>query len=146
MVARLMQPAPAGTPKNWQVYRSRFIDPVRIKAGVQFWQDNQQMLTRAQEQTGVPAEIIVGILGVETIYGQQMGSFRVIDALSTLAFDFPASHPRAAARSEFFKAELEQFLSLTAPHRRGPFDAPGQLCRGHGHDAIHAVELGEVRD
>jgi len=116
-VARFIQPPPPGTPKNWQVYRSRFIDPVRIKAGVQFWQDNQQMLTRAQEQTGVPAEIIVGILGVETIYGQQMGSFRVIDALTTLAFDFPASHPRAAARSEFFKAELEQFLSLT--HRTG---------------------------
>ena len=116
-VAKYIQPPPPGTPKNWQVYRSRFIDPVRIKAGVRFWQDNQQMLTRAQEQTGVPAEIIVGILGVETIYGQQMGSFRVIDALTTLAFDFPASHPRAAARSEFFKAELEQFLSLT--HRTG---------------------------
>ncbi|HEY5581931.1 MAG TPA: lytic murein transglycosylase B [Rhodoferax sp.] len=116
-VAKYIQPPPTGTSKNWQVYRSRFIDPMRIKAGVKFWQDNQQMLTRAQEQTGVPAEIIVGILGVETIYGQQMGNFRVIDALTTLAFDFPASHPRAAARSEFFKAELEQFLSLT--HRTG---------------------------
>ena len=116
-VAKYIQPPPPGTPKNWQVYRSRFIDPVRIKAGVKFWQDNRETLTRAQEQTGVPAEIIVGILGVETIYGQQMGNFRVIDALSTLAFDFPASHPRAAARSEFFKAELEQFLSLT--HRTG---------------------------
>ena len=116
-VAKYIQPPPPGTPKNWQLYRSRFIDPVRIRAGVQFWQDNQQMLTRAQQQTGVPAEIIVGILGVETIYGQQMGNFRVIDTLTTLAFDFPASHPRAAARSEFFKAELEQFLSLT--HRTG---------------------------
>ena len=116
-VAKFIQPPPPGTPKNWQIYRSRFIDPVRIRAGVQFWQDNRQTLARAQAQTGVPAEIIVGIIGVETIYGQQMGSFRVIDALSTLAFDFPANHPRAAARSEFFKAELEQFLSLT--HRTG---------------------------
>ncbi len=116
-VAKYIQPPPPGTPKNWQLYRSRFIDPVRIKAGVQFWQDNRETLARAQQQTGVPAEIIVGIIGVETIYGQQMGSFRVIDTLSTLAFDFPANHPRAAARSEFFKAELEQFLSLT--HRTG---------------------------
>lgn len=116
-VAKYIQPPPPGTPKNWQVYRSRFIDPVRIRAGVQFWQDNRQTLARAQAQTGVPAEIIVGIIGVETIYGQQMGSFRVIDALTTLAFDFPASHPRADARSAFFLAELEQFLSLT--HRTG---------------------------
>ena len=62
--------------------------------------DGGETLARAQQQTGVPAEIIVGIIGVETIYGQQMGSFRVIDALSTLAFNFPANHPRAAARSQ----------------------------------------------
>lgn len=116
-VAKFIQPPPPGTPKNWQLYRSRFIDPHRIRAGVQFWQDNAQTLARAQAQTGVPAEIIVGIIGVETIYGQQMGSFRVIDALTTLAFDFPDSHPRAQARSAFFKAELEQFLSLA--HRTG---------------------------
>ena len=92
-VSRLMQPAPAGTPKNWRVYRSRFIDPIRIGAGVRFWQDNQATLERAEKEYGVPAEIIVGIIGVETIYGQQMGNFRVIDALATLAFDFPASAP-----------------------------------------------------
>ena len=112
-VVKLMQPAPVGTPKNWQVYRSRFVNAARINAGVKFWQDNRETLARAEAETGVPAEIIVGILGVETIYGQQMGNFRVIDALATLAFDFPASHPRALERSEFFKAELEQFLSLT---------------------------------
>jgi membrane-bound lytic murein transglycosylase B len=116
-VAKFILPPPAGTPKNWRVYRSRFIDPVRINAGVKFWQDNRATLARAEAETGVPAEIIVGIIGVETIYGQQMGTFRVIDALATLAFDFPASHPRAKERSEFFKAELEQFLSLT--HRTG---------------------------
>ncbi len=99
-MAKYIQPPPPSTPKNWQLYRSRFIDSVRIKAGFQFWQDNRETLARAQQQTGVPAEIIVGIIGVETIYGQQMGSFRVIDALSTLAFDFPANHPRAATRSQ----------------------------------------------
>ena len=112
-VAKYIQPPPVGTPKNWRVYRSRFIDPVRINAGVKFWRENRETLARAEADTGVPAEIIVGIIGVETIYGQQMGTFRVLDALVTLAFDFPANHPRAKERSEFFKTELEQFLSLT---------------------------------
>lgn len=112
-VPRLMLPPARGTAKNWRVYRSRFIDPVRIRAGVRFWQRNQATLARAQAEFGVPPEIIVGIVGVETIYGQNMGSFRVIDALATLAFDFPAAHPRAEARQAFFRDELEQFLSLT---------------------------------
>ena len=98
VVERLMQPAPAGTPKNWSVYRSRFIDPIRIQAGVRFWQDNREALARAEQDFGVPPEMVVGIIGVETIYGQQMGNFRVLDALATLAFDFPQSHPRAAER------------------------------------------------
>ncbi len=116
-VAKFIQPPPVGTLKNWRIYRSRFIDPVRIKAGVKFWQDNRETLARAEAETGVPAQIIIGIIGVETIYGQQMGSHRVIDTLATLAFDFPSNHPRALERSEFFKAELEQFLSLV--HRTG---------------------------
>ena len=111
-VVRLMQPAPAGTPKNWRVYRSRFIDPIRINAGVKFWQDNQAALERAEREYGVPAEMIVGIIGVETVYGQQMGTFRVIDALATLAFNFPQSHRRAAERSEYFRGELEHFLVM----------------------------------
>jgi membrane-bound lytic murein transglycosylase B len=110
VVARLMQPAPAGTPKNWQVYRSRFIDGTRIGAGLKFWKDNEAALERAQQEYGVPPEIVVGIVGVETIYGRQMGNFRVLDALATLAFDFPDAHPRAAERSAYFRGELEQFL------------------------------------
>jgi membrane-bound lytic murein transglycosylase B len=112
-VVRLVTPAPRGTPKNWRVYRSRFIDPVRIRAGVRFWDAHRETLARAEQEFGVPAEIIVGIIGVETIYGQQTGNFSVIDALATLAFDFPAVHPRAAERSAFFKGELEQLLSLS---------------------------------
>ena len=112
LVGKLVQPPPAGTPKNWAVYRSRFIDPVRIRAGVKFWQDNQALLERAEAEYGVPPEIIVGIIGVETIYGQQTGNFRVIDALATLAFNFPQAHPRAAERSEYFRSELEAFLVL----------------------------------
>ncbi len=119
-IAKAITPPPVGTAKNWRVYRSRFVEPIRIRAGVAFWQANRDTLQRAQAETGVPPEIIVGIIGVETIYGQQMGGFRVLDALATLAFDFPASHPRAAERSAYFKGELEQYLSLV---QRNALDA-----------------------
>ncbi len=131
-VARLMQPAPPGTAKNWRVYRSRFIDPVRINAGVKFWQENQEALERAEKEYGVPAEIVVGIIGVETIYGQQMGNFRVIDALATLAFNFPQSHPRAAERSEFFRSELEQFLMLQSRTNGDPLKPLGSYAGAMG--------------
>ncbi len=111
-IPRLMLPPPRGTAKNWGVYRSRFIDPARVRAGIRFWNANRATLDRAHAEFGVPPEIIVGIIGVETIYGQNMGSFRVIDALATLTFDFPQQHPRAQARQAFFQDELEQFLSL----------------------------------
>ena len=132
VVARLMQPAPPGTPKNWQVYRSRFIDAVRIAAGVRFWQQNQAALQRAELVYGVPAELIVGIIGVETIYGQQMGNFRVMDALATLAFDFPQSHPRAAERSAYFRGELEHFLVLQSQRGADPLQPLGSYAGAMG--------------
>src|SRR5690606_16493777 len=101
-VPRLMLPPPRGTAKNWVRYRSRFVEPVRIAAGVRFWRDNEATLARAEREFGVPPEIVVGIIGVETIYGRNMGSFRVLDALATLAFDFPDAHPRADQRRSFF--------------------------------------------
>ena len=116
-VPRLVLPPARATAKNWAAYRSRFVEPVRLRAGQRFWSQHAQALERAEEEFGVPAEVIVGIIGVETIYGQQMGNYRVIDALATLAFDFPAAHPRAAERQAFFASELEQFLSLH--HRAG---------------------------
>ena len=112
VVRKLMLPAAVGTAKNWRVYRSRFVEPIRIRAGLKFWQANAATLERAEKEYGVPAEIIVGIIGVESIYGQQMGTFRVMDALATLAFDFPTVHPRAAERQAYFRGELEQVLSL----------------------------------
>jgi hypothetical protein len=144
-VPRLMLPPPTGTAKNWRVYRSRFIDPIRIRAGVAFWQANRATLERAAKEYLVPVEIIVGIIGVETVYGQQMGSYRVIDALATLAFDFPTSHPRAAARQEFFRGELEQFLSLSQRTGADPMTPGGQLRGRHGHAPVHAVQRGPVR-
>ena len=131
-VARLMQPATKPFVKNWRVYRSRFIDPIRIAAGVKFWQDNQAILARAEKEYGVPIDIIVGIIGVETIYGRDTGSFRVLDALTTLAFDFPASHPRAKERSAFFKGEVEQFLTLQSRRAADPFEPRGSFAGAMG--------------
>lgn len=132
IVIRLMQPAPAGTPKNWAAYRARFIEPVRLRAGQKFWEDNRETLARAELEFGVPASLIVGVIGVETLYGQHTGNYRVIDALTTLAFDFPTSHPRAAARTEFFKSELEQFLSLTERTGTDPLSPRGSYAGAMG--------------
>jgi membrane-bound lytic murein transglycosylase B len=131
-VIRLMQPAPSGTPKNWAAYRARFIEPVRLRAGQRFWEANRETLARAETEYGVPASLIVGVIGVETLYGQHTGNFRVIDALATLAFDFPASHPRAAARTEFFRGELEQFLSLTERTSTDPLSYLGSYAGAMG--------------
>ena len=113
-VPRLMTPAPKTrtTARDWADYRRRFIDSIRIQAGVRFWERNADTLARAEAQFGVPAAMIVGIIGVETIYGQNMGNLRVLDSLATLAFDFPTAHPRAAERQRYFRGELEQFLLM----------------------------------
>ena len=80
----------------------------------------------------MPAEIIVGIIGVETIYGQQMGTFRVVDALATLAFNFPESHPRAAERSAYFRGELENFLTLQRRRGGDPLQPLGSFAGAMG--------------
>ena len=131
-ISRLMQPPAQGVAKNWRVYRSRFIDPIRTAAGVRFWETHRATLERAEREYGVPVEMIVGIIGVETIYGQQMGTFRVIDALATLSFNFPSVHPRAAERTAFFRQELEQFLTLH--HRAGtdPLEPVGSYAGAMG--------------
>ncbi|MDI3379881.1 lytic murein transglycosylase B [Xenophilus aerolatus] len=131
-VPRLMLPAPGGTRKNWAVYRSRFIDPVRIAAGQRFWRDNADTLARAERDFGVPPEIVVGIIGVETIYGRNMGSFRVLDALATLSFDFPDAHPRAEQRRAFFRDELESFLSTESRTHEDPTRPLGSYAGAMG--------------
>jgi len=109
-VPKMVLPPTVPTAKNWRAYRERFIESRRIEAGTQFWQTHQSALTRAEQTYGVPAEMIVGIIGVETFYGRHMGNYRVLDALTTLTLDFPAAHPRAAERQAFFKSELGHFL------------------------------------
>lgn len=131
-IAQAVLPPVHGTAKNWAAYRSRFIEPTRIRAGVRFWSDNRAALARAEQETGVPAAIIVGIIGVESIFGAQTGSYRVMDALCTLAFDFPAAHPRAQRRSAFFRAELEAFLRLTQRTRTDPLALRGSYAGALG--------------
>ena len=131
-IAKAVTPPAVGVAKNWQLYRSRFVEPMRIRAGVEFWQTHRDTLKRAELETGVPAEIVAGILGVETIYGQQMGNFRVLDALATLSFDFPESHPRAAQRSAYFKEELEQFLSWMQRSGQDPAALKGSYAGAMG--------------
>lgn len=113
-IVKAVMPPPAGTAKNWMAYRARFVEPRRIAAGAAFWQAHAAWLTLAEDRYGVRPEIVVGIIGVETLYGQHMGNHRVIDALTTLGFDFPTGRKD---RSAFFRDELEQLLVLS--HREG---------------------------
>ena len=131
-VPRLILPAGKGVRRNWAAYRSRFVEPIRIRAGVQFWRENAPALQRAEREYGVPAHFIVGIIGVETIFGRHMGNMRVIDTLSTLSFDFPAEHPRAEARNRFFRQELEAYLLLCARNRDNPLDLRGSYAGAMG--------------
>ncbi len=108
-VARLIMPPPAGKAKNWAAYRARFIEPERLRAGAAFWDANAAWLDAAEQRWGVPAAIVVGILGVETFYGRVTGNTRVLDALATLSLDFPTGR---SDRSAFFRDELGQFLRL----------------------------------
>ena len=116
---------PAERVKPWKEYRPIFITDARINKGVAFWNEHAEALARAEKEYGVPAEIIVAIIGVETSYGGNTGSYRVIDALSTLAFDYP---PRAP----FFRKELREFLMLTREEQVDPASLKGSYAGAMG--------------
>ena len=128
-VQRLIMPPPAGTAKNWAAYRDRFVEPQRIQAGLAFWRAHERWLEAAEARWGVPASLIVGIIGVETFYGRHMGSFRALDALATLAFDFP---PGRRDRSEFFRSELEHLLLLAQREQVDPASYKGSYAGALG--------------
>ena len=109
----------------WYKYRKIFMTDARIDGGVKFWQENEAALTTVAQQTGVPAEIIIAIIGVETLYGQKTGNYRVIDALSTLAFAYPP-------RSKFFLSELENFLLLCREEHFNPLEPTGSYAGAMG--------------
>ena len=128
---KLVTPSPSPSVKNWRVYQSRFLDQIRINAGVRFWRANQATLQRAYEEFGVPPEVIVGILGVETIYGRFMGNFRVLDALTTLSFDYPNTANRAD-RQATFRKNLEDYLVWTRDSQIDPTTVLGSYTGAIG--------------
>ena len=117
---------PAEKTKPWHQYREIFVAERRIREGVGFWDEHAVALSKVSERTGVPVEIIVAIIGVETFYGRIMGSYRVIDALSTLAFDYPK-------RSAFFTKELQQFLVLAWESGKDPYQLRGSYAGAMGY-------------
>jgi len=131
-VIEAVTPGASTVAKDYGLYRSRVVQPTRIQAGVRFWQRNADTLARAERETGVSAGTIVGILGVETIYGKHMGGYRTIDALSTLAFDFPAAHPKSAQRAAYFLQELEEFLRLCKAQNLDPLTVRGSYAGALG--------------
>ena len=111
--------------KNWDVYRDLFLTPERLQSGLVFWRNNQQVLQRVAKEYGVPPEMIVAILGVETLYGKRQGDYRVLDALTTLAFYYPA-------RAPYFKKELREFLLLCREHHVSPTVYKGSYAGAMG--------------
>lgn len=128
---KLVTPSPNPSVKNWQSYQSRFIEPIRVNGGVKFWRANQQWLDRASQTYGVPPEIVVAIIGVETLYGKYTGNFRVLDALTTLAFDYPNT-PNRDAREQLFRKNLEDFLVWTHTSNIDPSSVQGSYAGAIG--------------
>ena len=124
-IVELITPPSNPRVRSWQAYRARFIEPVRIEGGVALWKKYEKELARAEKEFGVPAEIIVAIMGVETVFGRNTGNWRVIDALSTLAFDYPK-------RAEFFRSELENYLLFVREHDIDVFSVRGSYAGAIG--------------
>lgn len=116
---------PAERTLEWEGYRNIFLKNERIQLGARFWREHESELTRISEKTGVSIEILVGIIGVETYYGKITGSYRVLDALATLGFDYPP-------RSKFFLGELEQFLLLVREEGMEATNATGSYAGAMG--------------
>jgi len=110
-IRKLVLPPAGAFKKNWLAYRKRFIEPVRLKAGKAFWEENQAFLNQIEQESGVPAQIIVAIIGIETIYGRQTGNFRVKDVLYTLAFSYPDTLNKSA-REQLFKDQLQELILM----------------------------------
>ena len=131
-VVRAVTPPALPSSRDWAVYRSRVVTPQRIEAGAAFLRTHAATLARAEAQYGVPPSIVVGILGVETIYGRNMGQYRVLDALATLAFDFPDSHPKKAQRQAYFLTELQAFFAFCQSNGYDPLTLRGSYAGAMG--------------
>jgi len=116
---------PIVEPPKWYTYAPQFLTPERIAGGVAFYAANADALARAERDFGVPPEIVVAIVGVETFYGRNLGSYRVFDALTTLAFDYPR-------RAAFFRGELKEFLRLSREQGFPPLERKGSFAGAMG--------------
>jgi len=123
IIAAMSRP---GESKPWYAYRQIFLNPKRIQGGVEFWRANEAVLAKAERVYGVPPEIVVAIIGVETQYGGNMGKYRVLEALSTLAFDYPR-------RADYFRKELESFLLLARAEGIDPLVPRGSYAGAMGY-------------
>ncbi len=112
-------------PPKWFEYAPSFLSPARVAGGVAWWDANADALSRAEAKWGVPPEIVVAIVGIETNYGRLPGTFRVIDALATLSFDYPR-------RSAFFRGELKEFLLLSREQGFSPLTPKGSFAGAMG--------------
>ena len=124
-IVRAMDQPPESALGSWQAYRAIFVKPERIEAGAQFWNRNAGALKRAADEFGVPEDVIVGIIGVETTFGRNIGTYRVIDALATLAFDYPK-------RSAYFRVELEHYLVFSREQGIDPLRVKGSYAGAIG--------------
>lgn len=129
VVTRLIMPAANPGAKNWAAYRSRFVEPQRLRSGQRFWQTHAADLRRAEERYGVPAHIVAGVIGVETLYGRDTGRFRVLDVLTTLSLDFPKGR---SDRSAFFRQELGEFLLMCREQGLEPSQVLGSFAGAIG--------------
>jgi membrane-bound lytic murein transglycosylase B len=117
---------PAEKVLTWGDYRKIFIDEKRLSKGIEFWQEHRELITKVSNEFQVPAEMFIAIIGVETRYGKITGSYKVLDALATLGFDYP---PRAT----FFRGQLEQYLLLTDEQKLDPFSLKGSYAGAMGY-------------
>jgi membrane-bound lytic murein transglycosylase B len=123
-ILEAIQPPPPKA-RSWEEYRANFVNPQRIAAGKAFWKTHRRALERAERQYGVPSEYIVAIIGIETFYGRYAGRWRVVDALTTLAFDYPA-------RAPYFRSELEHYLLLSRDTGADVFSVRGSYAGAIG--------------
>lgn len=122
---KAIMPARDPAIRSWQAYRARYVEPVRLEGGLHFWEQQREALEAARETYGVPEEIIVAIIGVETLYGRNTGRFPTLATLATLAFDYP---PRAT----LFRNELEALLLLSRETKSDPLDYRGSYAGALG--------------
>ncbi|MFA7279485.1 MAG: lytic murein transglycosylase B [Sterolibacterium sp.] len=132
VIKAVLPPSDPGI-RSWHAYRARFIEPKRLKLGIDFWRRHEDELLAAKLQTGVPEEIIVAIMGIETIYGRNTGKFETLAALATLAFDYPrADRVHAESRAALFRRELEEMLLLARETGRDPLSFKGSYAGALG--------------